>query len=349
MNSYVLGLMSGTSLDGLDLCYAEFYNENGKWNFKILCAQTLPYSKNWKQKLYESHLLSGEKLTELNSDYGFYLGNACKKFIKNNQISKLNLIASHGHTVFHQPEKKFTLQIGDGRAIKAITQIPVVYDFRTEDVLLGGNGAPLVPIGDSLLFSEYQSCLNLGGFSNISFEQHNKRIAFDICPVNIVLNYLAQKAGNEYDENGELARKGKVNNAILEKLNQLDFYQKKPPKSLGREWVSQSIFPLLQDKNIEDLSATFVEHIAVQISNILKKYELKTVLITGGGAYHQFLLERLKEHADTKIILPDEKIINYKEALIFGLMGLLKKMEKINVLSSVTGSKNDHCAGIWVK
>ncbi|WP_262486340.1 anhydro-N-acetylmuramic acid kinase [Flavobacterium sp. B17] len=205
---HAIGLMSGTSLDGLDICFARFENKNS-WTFEILKAETLPYSGNWEEKLRNSIYLSAEELLALNSEYGFYLGKAVKNFIKKNQLENVDLIASHGHTVFHQPQKKFTLQIGDGRAIKLETNLPVIYDFRSQDVLMGGNGAPLVPIGDELLFSQYDACLNLGGFSNISLKIKDQRIAFDIAPVNIVLNKLAQKLNKNFDENGDLANRGR--------------------------------------------------------------------------------------------------------------------------------------------
>ena len=224
MKALAIGLMSGTSLDGLDICLAEFEKKD-KWTFQILKAETLPYSEDWENKLRNSIYLSAEELLELHSDYGFHLGQQVREFIQKHQLENISLVASHGHTVFHQPKKKFTLQIGDGRAIKLETGLPVIYDFRSQDVLMNGNGAPLVPIGDQLLFSEYSACLNLGGFSNISLQSAGKRIAFDIAPVNIVLNYLAQQLHKSYDENGELAEKGRINEALLHQLNALDFYR----------------------------------------------------------------------------------------------------------------------------
>lgn len=345
MKALAIGLMSGTSLDGLDLCLAEF-EKHDKWVFRILKAETHPYSNEWENKLRNAIHLSAEDLLELNSDYGFYLGRQVKEFIKKHQLENISLIASHGHTVFHQPQRKFTLQIGDGRAIKLETGLPVIYDFRSQDVLMKGNGAPLVPIGDELLFSEYSACLNLGGFSNISLHTNGKRIAFDIAPVNIVLNPLAQQLNKNFDENGELARKGKINDGVLEQLNSLHFYKLPYPKSLGVEWCNKHIFPALEAVDPLDALATFTEHIAQQISNIINENKIKDILFTGGGAYNTFLIEKIKEKTNSEIILPKKEIIDYKEALIFAFMGVLKINHEINVLSSATGSTADHCSGV---
>jgi len=348
MEFHAIGLMSGTSLDGLDLCYSRFSENAGKWNFKILKSETIPYPEIWENKLRNAFYLSSPELLALNSEYGFYLGQKAEEFIKKNKIEKLDVISSHGHTVFHQPEKKFTLQIGDGRAIKLVTGIPVVYDFRTQDVLLGGNGAPLVPIGDELLFSEFDACLNLGGFSNISFRKKEKRIAFDICPVNIILNDYAQKLGKKYDENGDFARNGNTDTTLLQLLNQLKFYQQESPKSLGTEWLNENVSPLLSGKNPETVLATFTQHIAIQISEVFKKNHLKKILVTGGGSYNSYLIELLKKNSDSEIILPEKDSIEFKEALIFGFMGILRIQNKINVLASATGSYEDHSSGIVV-
>lgn len=345
MRFRAIGLMSGTSLDGLDICFAVFEKQNG-WNFQILKAETLPYSGNWEEKLRNSIHLSPEELSELHSEYGFYLGQKVKEFIDNSHLEEIDLIASHGHTVFHQPQKKFTVQIGDGRAIKIETALPVIYDFRSQDVLMGGNGAPLVPIGDELLFSEYDACLNLGGFSNISLQQDGKRIAFDIAPVNIVLNRLAQKFNKNFDENGDLARKGVIDEDLLTKLNSLEFYSHSHPKSLGIEWCNEHIFPLLDNMETADAMATFTEHVAHQISEIINQKNLQNILFTGGGTYNTFLIEKIREKTESAIIIPEKEIIDFKEALIFAFMGVLRFNNEINVLASATGSSEDHSSGL---
>ncbi|MCW3161562.1 anhydro-N-acetylmuramic acid kinase [Chryseobacterium oryctis] len=342
---HAIGLMSGTSLDGLDICFAKFEKTNS-WNFEIIKAETIPYPKNWEEKLRNSIHLSAEELLELNAEYGFYLGELTNDFIQRNQLENIDLIASHGHTVFHQPKKKFTLQIGDGRAIKIETNLPVIYDFRSQDVLMGGNGAPLVPIGDELLFSQYDACLNLGGFSNISLKSNGKRIAFDVAPVNIVLNKLVQKFNKSFDENGDLARTGKVDEALLQKLNSLDFYKQSHPKSLGIEWCNESIFPLFDKLEVIDVLATFTEHISQQIANVINENNLSTILFTGGGTYNTFIIEKIKAKTTAKIIIPEKKIIDYKEALIFAFMGVLRLINETNVLSSATGSTHNHSSGV---
>ncbi len=341
---FAIGLMSGTSLDGLDICYTNFQKKES-WQFEIIIAETIPYSQEWKNKLQNSVYLSAEDLLALDKEYGFFVGEKVKEFIEKNKITKIDLIASHGHTVFHQPQRKFTLQIGDGKAIKIATQKPVIYDFRSQDVLMGGNGAPLVPIGDELLFSKYDACLNLGGFSNISLKQDDRRIAFDISPVNVVLNSYAEKLGYSYDENGNIARKGNINFQILEKLNQVDFYQKKHPKSLGIEFVNEEFFLLLKNETPENILATFTEHIAIQISKVFNDNNLKKVLVTGGGTFNTYLIEKLKIKSPAEIIIPETNIINFKEALIFAFMGMLRIRNEVNVLCSATGSSENHSSG----
>lgn len=348
MEFRAIGLMSGTSLDGLDLCFVKFKKESDRWTFEILKAETSEYSKSWEDQLRNAIHLSSPDLLALNSTYGFYLGEKVQEFISKNALKNIYVISSHGHTVFHQPQNNFTCQIGDGRAIRHLTQIPVVYDFRSQDVLRGGNGAPLVPIGDELLFSEYDACLNLGGFSNISFKEENKRKAFDIGPLNSVLNQFAKLLGKDYDENGDIAKSGTVNKKMLADLNALDYYFQSPPKSLGIEWVIQNVFPLLTEESSDNILATFTEHSAEKIADIFRKHQLNKILFTGGGTYNQFLLEKIQEKFKGEIIVPSTELINFKEALIFAFMGVLKLNNEINVLSSATGSSADHSSGLLV-
>lgn len=341
----VIGVMSGTSLDGLDICYCSFStSKNNKWTYKINTAATIDISLKLKTKLKNATTSSGLELTLLNNEMGDFIGHSINQFIKKHKINSIDFISSHGHTIFHQPEKKLTLQIGNGANISAITQHPVICDFRTSDIALNGNGAPLVPIGDALLFAEYDYCLNLGGIANISY-QEKERIAFDICPTNMVLNKLAHELEKEYDENGNFAKSGKIDNSLLAEFNNLDYYQKIPPKSLGFEYVEQNIFPILNNYeiSIEDKLRTFTEHIAQQISKQLKKDS--TLFITGGGAFNHFLIQRLDEICDVKIIIPCEEIINFKEALIFGFLGVLRYRNEKNTLKSVTGAQFDNIGG----
>ena len=341
---YVIGLMSGTSLDGLDIVYVKFQKSDYA-NFEILLAETISYSNIWKERLQSAINLDKKGISILHNEYGVFLGIKTKEFISKNTIQKVDFIASHGHTVFHQPENAFTLQVGDGEEILKATNCTVVADFRTQDVQLGGQGAPLVPIGDRLLFSRFQACINLGGFANISYEHNDLRIAFDICPVNIVMNYYSKKMGLDYDDKGILASKGTIHQVLLKDLNSLDFYLKKPPKSLGLEWVQQYVFPLVEKYKLEPLNIlrTFLEHVAQQISKTILPFD--TILFTGGGVYNDFLIKRIEDIGKKNIILPSYNIINYKEALIFALLGLLKLQEQVNCLSSVTGAQKNHSSG----
>jgi anhydro-N-acetylmuramic acid kinase len=346
-NYNVVGLMSGTSLDGIDLAHLHFSVKDNKWAFEILESETVSYSKIWLERLKIAVDFSKLELEELNKDYTELVAETASNFINKNNIKNLDALCSHGHTILHQPHNGFTLQIGNLSEIATLTKQNVVCDFRVQDVQLGGQGAPLVPIGDRILFSEYDYCMNLGGFSNVSFEENNKRIAFDISPVNTVLNYYANQLGLDYDDKGQLARTGKTNQSLLKELNALDFYTKKHPKSLGFEFVKETVLPLIENFKItiEDKLHTFSEHVAIQIALALpiKKGKL---FITGGGAYNDFLLERIQFHLpQMTIIIPSTKILEFKEALIFGLLGVLKLRNEVNVLSSVTGAQKDHSSG----
>jgi anhydro-N-acetylmuramic acid kinase len=344
----VVGVMSGTSLDGIDLAHIDFEIIDDKWNYKIKECETVSYSDFWLNKLKSAINFSHQELHQLNIDYTHLLGSIIKEFISKHKLKNLVAVCSHGHTILHQPQNGFTLQIGNLPEIAKIISQTVVCDFRVQDVKLGGQGAPLVPIGDRILFSEYDYCLNLGGFSNISFEENSKRIAFDISPVNTVLNFYANKLGLDYDDKGQMARSGKINLDLLDELNALEYYKKSFPKSLGFEFVKEIILPLIEKYSIstEDKMRTFTEHIAFQTSLALPNKSGK-ILITGGGAYNDFLIERMQFHLpNLKIIIPDKKTLEFKEALIFALLGVLKLRNEINVLSSVTGAKNDHCSGV---
>ena len=338
--------MSGTSLDGVDLCYMRF--EKGKqWSFQILETFTYKYPKELAGKLRNAILLNSSKLNELDTIYTIYLANTINDFILEHRISLIDAICSHGHTVFHQPENGFTRQIGNQQLLADRVDQTVVCDFRIQDVQLGGQGAPLVPVGDRLLFSEFDFCLNLGGFANISFEESGERLAFDICPVNIVMNHYTGKIGQEYDDEGQLARSGSLNGELLKALNALDYYKMSAPKSLGLEWVRSIIFPLVnasRDK-VPNVLRTFTEHISIQITAVLNRYKNAKVLVTGGGAYNTFLIERISENTRNIIVIPDEELIDFKEALVFGFLGVLRLRDETNCLSSVTGAERDHSSG----
>ena len=344
MDKFIIGVMSGTSLDGLDIAYVKF-NTNNLSAYKIIEAETISYSDELVRKLKDSFHYSGEQLALLNAEYGIFTGEKISDFIQKYHIKKVDLIASHGQTVFHRPDLNYTTQIGGGAYINSVTKIKTVSDFRTQDVALGGQGAPLVPIGDLLLFNQYDYCLNIGGFANVSFDDKQIRKAFDICPANIVLNHYVNRLGYNYDDKGKIARKGQLSQKLLDKLNRLEYYTGEQPKSLGWEDVVNYILPLIDNEQLDipDILHTYVEHIALQIAQKIQNGKL---LITGGGAYNLYLIERIEALFNGKIIIPDNKTIDYKEALIFALLGLLKDENKINVLASVTGALFDHSSGV---
>jgi anhydro-N-acetylmuramic acid kinase len=344
----VTGLMSGTSLDGLDIAVCRFRKNGKNWSYEILEAATVNYSASMKKKLESLMNATAEELAEADASFAKFSGEQVRKFLLKNKIES-DLIASHGHTVFHQPKKGFTTQIGSGAYMAAITGIPVVSDFRTMDVALGGQGAPLVPIGDKLLFGQYDYCLNLGGIANISYDKSDKRIAGDICPVNIILNKLAGEKGKAFDKDGRLAYAGKINLPLLKKLNSLSFYKKMFPKSLGREWIDKEFVPLVNHASIctEDKLATVCEHIACQMAASVSSEKTVTLLVSGGGAFNKYLIGRITAHVGdkVKIIVPDHFTISYKEAVIFAFLGLRRVLGEVNTLASVTGASKDSIAG----
>lgn len=346
--------MSGTSLDGLDLVLVRF-NTQDPSQFKIIKADTVDYPNDWKSALSKAIYLDNSTLDKLDNQYGVYLGEACNAFLKSNDIHA-DLIASHGHTVFHQPHLGITRQIGSGSILRSVTGIPLVNNFRAQDVKLGGQGAPLVPFGDELLFGNYFACLNLGGFANASWNSEGLRYACDIGPCNMLFNTLAQKLNKDYDPAGTIARSGKIISEVLDRWNSLEFYAMDHPKSLGREWFELHFLKDLGNNqhSIEDLLCTSVEHLAIQTNHLLLR-QLKDrqkatdakVLCTGGGAYNDYLMNRLQANADNQLyyIKAESNLIDTKEALIFALLGLMKWQNKVNIFASVTGAKYDHSGG----
>ncbi|MCC5930299.1 MAG: anhydro-N-acetylmuramic acid kinase [Cyclobacteriaceae bacterium] len=352
----VVGLMSGTSLDGLDVANCTFmWDGKNQWAYQISDALTIPFPKDLEKDLRNAMQLNGYDLYACHVKYGQWMGHSLKNEIKNRGWQPC-LVASHGQTVFHQPNKSLSLQIGDGMAMHAILKLPVINNFRILDVHLGGQGAPLVPIGDKILFSDYDICLNLGGFSNISFDNASGiRMAYDVCPVNTVLNHLAGFSGLPYDAGGKLARAGQVIPSLFDDLEALPYYKEKAPKSLGFEWVNQFVMPLIEACSHapnEDLLATCTRHFAMQIAREIKIQATGksafSVLTTGGGAYNDFLIDSVKNLAgeNFQIIIPESRLIDYKEALIFGFLGLLRALGKTNTLKEVTGAVEDSCGGV---
>jgi len=338
----IIGIMSGTSLDGLDLALCEFSSQNEVVSFKLLAAETISYDTDWKQKLQTVFNSSAEAYFKLHSEYGHFIAQQITHFLSKHQ-QDTDAIASHGHTIFHQPQLGFTTQIGCGATIAAKTGITTVCDFRSLDVALNGQGAPLVPIGDRDLFHQFESCLNIGGIANISFTKNNITSAFDICIANMALNHLTESIGKSFDEGGNLAKQGIINSSLLNALLKLNNQQ----QSLGREWFENNFLPVLNTYplSLNDKLATCCEYAAIQIANVLNHQQLQSVLITGGGAYNHFLIERIKYHYQGTIEIPSDDIIQFKEAIIFAYLGYLRLNEQTNTLNSVTKASRDSVGG----
>jgi len=353
MKTYkMIGLMSGTSLDGLDLTYCHIWERKGAWQFAIKETKSVKYSSEMMITLKDAINLSAEKLIELHNTYGTWLGEQALTFINDNSL-EVDYISSHGHTIHHRPEIGLTFQVGSGQHLANTCNIKVICDFRTNDLALGGQGAPLVPIGDRTFFSEYEFCLNLGGISNVSFEVKDKRIAYDIGLANMVLNYITRKVHIDYDEDGKLARNGQINQKMLKRLNSLKYYLLPHPKSIGYEWFLAEVVPIVEDTEdtIENLLHTCIHHICEKVAQQIQlnfKNKEQQLLVTGGGALNSFLIETLQQKlgATTKVVVPEKIIIEFKEALVFALMGVLRVENSTNVLSSVTGAKKDSSSGV---
>ncbi|HSZ84645.1 MAG TPA: anhydro-N-acetylmuramic acid kinase [Puia sp.] len=357
-----IGIMSGSSLDGLDIAFVHLQENAGKWNFELIKAECYKYDEAWINKLQSAHSLNAFQYQLLHTEYGHYIGRQVNNFIEENDLHyNVQLIVSHGHTTFHSPEKKMTAQLGDGASIAAETGINTITDLRAIDVALGGQGAPIVPIGEMLLLGAHDFFLNLGGIANISFNNKEKFIAFDVCPANRVLNILANETGAEYDENGEMASTGKVNEELLSKLNVLEYYGNAYPKSLPNSFGTEIIFPLIKKAgcSIPDALGTYTEHIVIQIKNAIEELTPRSplttqhfLLTTGGGAHNNFLIERLQQTLrplNITITIPEKNIIDFKEAIIMAFIGVLRWREENNVLASVTGAKRNSIGGaVWI-
>lgn len=369
-----IGVMSGSSLDGLDIAFAEFHENAGNWTYSIKAADCLPYNEEWVNRLKNAIHLPALDYQLIHTDYGHYIGQRVNEFIAKHQLQfQVSLVSSHGHTTFHMPARRMTAQLGDGASIAAETGLPVVSDLRAVDIALGGQGAPIVPIGEKFLFQGYDYFLNLGGIANISVNAE-KYVAFDVCPANRVLNLLVNDLGHEFDEGGKIASTGQVDNALLEKLNQLDYYNKPFPKSLANDFGTDVIYPLIKSANISipDALRTYSGHIAFQIANAISNLNASRLpppisglpppashlpppaprlLATGGGTFNEFLIAQLKEklHAlDVEVIVPGPDLINYKEALVMAFIGVLRWRQENNVFASVTGAGRDSIGGaLW--
>lgn len=358
----VIGLMSGSSLDGLDIAFVEFEEKGGKWQFSIQETDCIPYKDGLETRIKNSIYLSAREYASLHSEYGHFLGDAVNKFIESNNLQyKVALISSHGHTTFHVPGS-YSAQLGDGAAIAAKTGLPVVSDLRAMDVALGGQGAPIVPVGEKLLFEGHAYFLNIGGIANISYHGNEIHRAFDICPANRILNMLSQQVDKPYDENGTLASAGRIHGELLDQLNALSYYREPYPKSLSNEFGTDIVYPLIQSFaiSISDALATYVEHIAIQTSvaiQLLNKSENmlaseNSIMITGGGAFNEYLISRISFHLavdSINVVVPEKPIVAFKEAIIMALLGVLRWREEETVLSSITGASRNSIGGaLWM-
>lgn len=338
----ILGLMSGTSLDGMDAALVQFSEENGlQWQLLEHFEFEYPNAlKTLVNNCFKDASLKSE-VDQAFADWTI----SCIEHIKGKTAYEIHAVGSHGQTIFHDPQNKYTFQAGCLAEIAHTTGIPCITDFRMQDVLLGGQGAPLVPMGDHLLFGMYEAALNLGGFANVSIGNpllgDGVMDAFDICPANYVLNTLSREMGKEYDEEGKHASRGSINQWVLEELNSLPYFEQEPPKSLGAEWVEAKVLDKVDYLQPSDALATYCEHIAIQISNIL---EGKRVLVTGGGAWNDYLLGRIEAYG-VKLERPEKEVVNFKEAVIFALLAYLRFTGKDNVLGATTGSGKNHSSG----
>lgn len=353
MKTYsVIGIMSGSSMDGIDLAHVKITSNEGQYTYSIEECETVEYDEVWRLRL--SQLRKADSLSYCKTDvfYGHHIGHLVNKFVEKYKL-KVDLVASHGHTIFHYPEEMITRQVGDGASIAAICKLPVITDFRSMDVAKKGQGAPLVAIGDHYFFNEYDYCLNLGGFANISGKIGEFRVSFDICPANILLNRVARDLNQEYDKDGEIASKGTIQYKLLENLNNIDYYKMPFPKSLNRDWINNELWQIVKEGDKlspADKMKTFVDHIAIQISKSLDylssiKPAGKRVLVTGGGAFNGVLMDHIRTHSEADFIVPDEKLVKYKEALIFALMGVLRIENRPNIYKTFTGAKSDSISG----
>ena len=346
-------------MDGLDIAYVQLEEVRGQWKYEILHADCLPYSDQWIADLHNAKDQHVGDFLKLNTRYGRYLGTQINEFIAKHELNhKVHFIASHGHTVFHEPQNRTTCQIGDGATIAAVTCLPVISDLRAMDVALGGQGAPIVPIGDKLLFGGYDYLLNIGGIANITVRNEAEFMAFDVCPANQILNALATREDKIMDEDGVMAEQGSLLPDILDELNNADYYNKLPPKSLCNEAARDMIFPILFESshNNYDMLHTVSIHIAEQVAGAVKQYphskENATLLATGGGAFNKFLITQLEKALapyHVTVVVPDAAVVKYKEALVMALIGTLRWREEVNVLSSVTGASRDSVGGaLWL-
>lgn len=341
-----IGLMCGTSHDGLDIADVAFEKNENQWSFEVHATASIPLPESLKRRIDTPFSLSALEFVTLDRDFATFCATQVSAFIQNTG-SGASFISSHGVTMFHVPAQCIACQLGSGAIISALTGLSVISDFRLQDVMKGGQGAPLVPGADRLLFADKQFTLNLGGFANVTDLRHTAPLGFDICACNLLLNRLVKRLGLAFDPQGENARRGKLVPDLLDALNALEYFRLSPPKSLGYEWFEQAVQPVLRDfehLNTQDLLCTATEHIATQIARYLDDASA-ACLVTGGGAHNDFLLDRLKVHALSGIVKPSDELVDFREAIAFAFLGALRLSGIPNALASVTGARQDTCAG----
>lgn len=347
----IIGLMSGSSTDGLDFVCAEFDSPDRKALHRVIASETLPYSHDLIERLQHSSGLNAKDLLAFHTEFGLRIGEKVREALQRHKLDAVDLIAYHGHTVYHEPESHFSFQLGSAHGINILTGIPVVSDFRNTDMSLKGHGAPLVPMAEGILFPGYKAFLNLGGIANLGLHKNGRITGFDICPFNMAMNEVAALRGMDFDENGQLASQGEIIGGFLSDLNAISFYNLKGPKSIDRQWYMMQFQPVVRNYervyNAESVLRTLIEHFSMQISEVLNK-ELEATdqaMISGGGAKNKFFISELQGKTNSRIIIPDNEVIDYKEAIIFAYLALLRVMNKVNVLSSVTGADRDSIGG----
>jgi len=351
----VLGVMSGSSLDGLDLCISGFRQVENLWEGEIIASAAVSFPPHIYDRLGNARNLSALEITLLENEFTLFVAKALNENFNEHDFS---LIGFHGHTVFHNPSEGYTLQIGNGSLLSAECNKPVVYDFRRTDVALGGQGAPLVPVGDALLFNQYGGCLNLGGIANLSVipktGNTQKLSGYDVCACNQLLNNFAKQIGLSYDDGGRLAKLGDTSAELLTYYNSIPWLALPYPKSLGNEYVAQHYIANAPKLHPADGLATACDHIAQQISKAITDSGLQgEVLVTGGGAFNTFLIEEISKklvqlNSNASLAISSPELIKFKEAHIFAFLGLLRCLEIENTWASVTGASKNAISGALV-
>jgi len=345
----IAGVMSGSSLDGLDIAIVHF-SPNSDW--QLLWSYDIPYTPEWVSRLKNYHLLSSTEYVSLKFDFSRYIGELVGDAL-GDYSGNVDYVSFHGHTLLHLPEKGITEQIGNGGVLAAILNIPTITDFRTQDVTKGGVGTPLAPLVELNLFKGHDYYLNLGGIANITkLIDAAKLMAYDVCPCNQVLNYFSNQMGKDYDEGGEIARSGTINKNLIDYLNSIPYFDQNPPKSLDNNWIMNEVIPNFPAGKIEDTLHTFCNWVAECIANEVEESKASSLMVSGGGAHNTYFMECLTSRLSSKnceLHLPSKEIIDFKEAILMSLMAYKYINGESNVLCSVTGASSDSIGGALYK